>query len=271
MDIQILDENGLETTWEALVNEFGPIEVNQPETRPAYVLTQLRMQDGPANIDVWCHPWDRRRRVAFAWPDAPSECDPLEPEERAYYQYPDEGKAKVGFPLGQNAYYWPSLGELGPHTIWVEEVDSDLGVLRSAYVRGLGMLGGTVHRHLNLTFKWIEGEPLTVEETVLRDAEALRVEMRIPMPPHFTGPAILHKHGFEESAGHRNFEHSDGKLYWWQIGLSYDEGREDMPSLLGIIYGPESDYGRWTLLTYRCEWDENNQLVRTLVSKIENP
>ena len=264
MDIQILDENGQETSWEALVNEFGPIEVNQPETRPAYVLTQLRIEHGPAVIRVWCHPYDRRRRIAFAWPDAPTECDPLEPEERAYYEYPKEGTAEVGFGLGNGSYYWPSLGELGPHTIWVEEVDADLGVLRSAYVRGLGMLGGTTHYHINPTFKWIEGEPLTVEETVLRDAEALRVEMRLPMPLSFAGPAILASYGFAQAAGFDHFEHSDGQLYWWQIGFDPD-------ARMAIIYGPEGIYDRWTLLIYRCEWDENNQLHRTLVSKIENP
>jgi hypothetical protein len=263
--IRILDEQGEEQTQEWLEQEFGQVEVVQPKTKPAYFLVQLREQLGPSNIDVFCHPHDRRRRIAFFWPDAPTETSPYEPEIVAFYQYPDEGTAKVGFALGPGSYYWPSLGQVGPHTIWIEEIDETFEILRSAYVRGLGMLGDTNHRHLNLTFKWIEAEPLTIEEQVLQDAEELRNQMRLPMPLYFAGPAILAAHGFAQAAGFDHFEDSvTEQMIWWQMGF-------DPEHRMAIVYGPESDYNRWTLLIYRCEWDENNQLVRTLVSRKENP
>jgi hypothetical protein len=262
MEVRILDESGGEQSWPWLASRFGNIIVHQPETKPAWYVTQLRASYGPSSLEVWKHPYTMVRRVAFSWPDAPTETSLLEPKPLAYYEAPPDGHADVSFAMGQGSYYDPNV-EIGPHCVWIEELDETFELLRSGWVDGLGMVSGTAHYHLNVTFKWLEADPETVEQRVLDEADALRNLMRLPMPLSFTGPAVLKEHGFGQAAGFDHFEH-DSAMYWWQIGF-------DPAARMAIVFGPEADYDRWTLLIYECSWDEENQLQRKLVSRIEHP
>jgi hypothetical protein len=113
-----------------------------------YRLTELREIEGPSNIDVWV--FDEGGSpiaslpVAFYWPDAPD-------TSREDEWYPvkltelTNTEGRVGFAMGPGAYQGP--GEGGPHAVWVsdEAFPSDLA-------DRLGMLAGTNHRHLNVTF-----------------------------------------------------------------------------------------------------------------------
>jgi predicted small lipoprotein YifL len=113
-----------------------------------YRLTEFREIEGPSNIDVWV--FDEGGSpiaslpVAFYWPDAPETS-----REDEWYPVKFTGltnaEGRVGFAMGSGSYHGP--GEGGPHGIWVsdEAFPSDLA-------DRLGMLGGTNHRHLNVTF-----------------------------------------------------------------------------------------------------------------------
>jgi hypothetical protein len=79
--------------------------------------------------------------VVFHWPDAPD----LEPEEYGCgLTQGVVGKTKVtgevGFGMGSGAWYSPPNG--GPHTVWVAVEGADC-------LRGMGMLLGTNHDHVN--------------------------------------------------------------------------------------------------------------------------
>ena len=179
----IYDKNGNTRTWQWLVSHFGPLEIIQPDTPPAYELTAIHERDDPSEASATCpgglpggdalarptkahveaaatiivtvlaadgQPIDQLP-VCWSWPDAP--------------QLPDSGwlprgvvghtnsNGHVGFPMGGGAYYTPP--SRGPHQVWI------LGHNQSVLVDGLGMIAGTNHRHLDLTFKQAYTEPIT--------------------------------------------------------------------------------------------------------------
>ena len=79
--------------------------------------------------------------MVFHWPDAPD----LQPWQQACgldrgdILYTDsDGYAE--FIMGTGAYYFPPDG--GPHTVWLAVEGTDC-------LGGLGMLGGTNHKHLD--------------------------------------------------------------------------------------------------------------------------
>jgi hypothetical protein len=258
--MRILDWKDKDRGEEWLYGNFGDIIIRQPEVKPAYFITQLRERIGPANVDVWVHPYDRVVRVAWSWPEAPSETEEQEPKGKAYYEATEAGK--VGFPMDPNAYYDPKT-DIGPHTIWVKEIDEN-GTFRSAYIEGIGMAPGAVHRHIEPTFKWITEEPQTVEERVIDEADALRERMRLPLPvgdaPNpFKYPQVLADHGYSQGAGYEHFEDDEGDWWGWQIGFKTD-GR------WGVVYSLEKDYDKWILLEFAAPW-EGGQLL----NKIEAP
>jgi hypothetical protein len=84
--------------------------------------------------------------VVRYWPDA----DPLDPAlygcnglmQGVYGETKDTGE--IGFGMGSGDYYWPPDG--GVSAIWVGRMPSDC-------ITGLGMVGGTNHRHLDSVFR----------------------------------------------------------------------------------------------------------------------
>ena len=90
-------------------------------------------------------------RVARRWPD---ETLPNLPPELAAWGwtkgvYGDTNpNGDIGFGMGLGDYYFPP--DKGASAVWVEGGDG---------VNGLGMIGGTNHRHLNLIYQWMDEQP----------------------------------------------------------------------------------------------------------------
>ncbi|MFH1438290.1 MAG: hypothetical protein ABIJ56_21455 [Pseudomonadota bacterium] len=152
-DPDVFDMEGVERDLAWLAAEYGSQFQRADMERicvpgGVYRLTEFREREGPSNIDVTV--FDEGGSpiaslpVAFYWPDAPE-------TSREDEWYPvkftgitnDEGR--VGFALGGGSYHGP--GEGGPHAIWVSD-ETYPGDLADR----LGMLVGTNHRHLDLTF-----------------------------------------------------------------------------------------------------------------------
>jgi hypothetical protein len=153
--MKIFDLHGNEKDAAWLQAEFGDVQVVPAPDGPAWRVAELREADGYAAILVRGTPG---LRVARWWPD-PSL--PALPQDLATWKaqgvwatVKPEGHCDFG--MGSGDYYFPP--EAGASWYWVQGP--------SDCCQGWGMLGGTNHRHLDITFQWVEGEPPTNEPPV---------------------------------------------------------------------------------------------------------
>jgi hypothetical protein len=158
MDVpQVYDRQGQEQDWDWLIASFGAISLERAKA-PAgvsqvYRIVKLREVEGPA-VEV-VHLDDRDGhplegiRVVRHWPGAPLLPGWPPPTSR----WRDRGvfggtnvNGDIGFGMGHGDYYFPPNG--GASAVWVAEAAGP-----SDFIAGLGMLGGTNHRHLDVYFQ----------------------------------------------------------------------------------------------------------------------
>lgn len=149
--LTIYDLGGAERDWDWLVATFGAVVLERGAGTAS--VTVLRAVEGPSTLIV--HVEDASGNplpnlpVVFYWPDAPG----LPPEQQACgldrgvvgYTKTENGNAE--FAMGSGAYYFPPAG--GPHVVWIAVAGTDC-------LRGLGMLGGTNHIHLDSVWRMPE-------------------------------------------------------------------------------------------------------------------
>ena len=145
--LTIYDFDGVERDWDWLIATFGAVSLDRG-TGSASV-RQLRAIEGPSSLVILI---DRTNGdpiegvpVIFYWPDAPL----LPPEQQACgldrgLVIPTNEKGTAEFSMGGGAYYFPPDG--GPHIVWVATEGTDC-------LRGMGMLGGTNHSHLDSVWR----------------------------------------------------------------------------------------------------------------------
>lgn len=167
--MRIYDKNGQEQTLTWLYHNFGPLEVLDPTDTPSYIVTELRVNDDPdpGSNPTPPHLIARPRRIL-----APSSTFCLVLDEdgaplpgiqtvfwydtaptlpgAGWHEQGDVGLTKddgyASFAMGGGAYYDPSSTK-GPHDLWI------YGPNTSQMISGLGMIAGTNHRHLDVTFQ----------------------------------------------------------------------------------------------------------------------
>jgi hypothetical protein len=143
-ELTILDFDGTtERDWDWLTATFGAVVLERGSgTASATVLQAI---EGPSALTIRVEdPRGTPRQdvpVVFYWPDAPE----LNAGEYACgltrgIVTQTDGNGEVGFAMGTGAYYFPPDG--GPHSVWVAVDGTDC-------LRGMGMLGGTNHQHLD--------------------------------------------------------------------------------------------------------------------------
>jgi hypothetical protein len=173
--VRVFDKYGQPRDWAWLEQTFGAVWI-EPGGGSSCVV-ELRDEEGPASITVTVIDAEGGRvggqEVVFYWPDAPDLPDDLWGcyTQGIHATTKDSGtdKGTIGFGMGGGSYYFAPGG--GPHTIWV-------GVTGSDCVHGLGMLGGTNHRHLNPTFMLLGPAVLQRNREDARD----RVWPTVPEP-----------------------------------------------------------------------------------------
>lgn len=162
---KVYDQQGQERNWQWLVANFGPVSLERAEAPagPGKVFRVVKLQDreGPAVLivhisDEQGNPHEGARVVRY-WPDAPSLPNWPQPTSRWRARGvfgKTNPKGEIGYGMGTGDYYWPPSG--GASAVWVAEEDG-----ASDCISGLGMLGGTNHRHLEVHFQLqtVEGEP----------------------------------------------------------------------------------------------------------------
>lgn len=168
MDLpKVYDQEGNLRDWHWLVANFGAIRVERAEVPEGvshvYRIVKLQDAEGPAVKIV--HIQDEAGkpqggvRVVRYWPDAPKLPAWPPPASRWKEQgvYGDTNvNGDIGFGMGHGDYYFPPNG--GASAVWVASAKGP-----SDYISGMGMLGGTNHRHIDAVFELqaVEGQPPT--------------------------------------------------------------------------------------------------------------
>jgi hypothetical protein len=155
LGLRVYDMYGSEQTYEWAVQKYG-VRVEQIGGE-AYHCVELRERSGPASVDVWVYDANGQPAVGvpveFHWPSGMD------------LKY-TEPNGKAGFAYGPGSWITdPEVG--GPHWLIVlNESSCDL-------VSRLGMLAGTPHDHLDVTYRYgILGEQSFSEPYPLfRDTE----------------------------------------------------------------------------------------------------
>jgi hypothetical protein len=154
---EIVDQHGQVQDWAWLVANFGDVRLERAdaseEVTRVYRIVRLEDSEGPATQIV--NVVDEEEvplggiHVVRHWPDAPQLPDWPPPVSR----WRDRGvygttnaRGDIGFGMGHGDYYFPPDG--GASAIWVADADGPADLLS-----GLGMLGGTDHRHLNVYYQ----------------------------------------------------------------------------------------------------------------------
>jgi len=150
-ELQIFDEDGVLRDWAWLIENFGAVDILRADEPGAARIIALHASTGPAALVAHVEQADGAPSVGTTvvryWPGAPSLSDP---ELHgcgglALGVYGGtEANGNIGFGMGGGDYYWPPAG--GASAIWVGRMASDC-------VTGLGMIGGTNHRHLDTVFQ----------------------------------------------------------------------------------------------------------------------
>lgn len=152
--MNIIDEQGAPRPEAWMIANFGPVTIlSPPNLSHTYELTELRARTGHASIivkvlDNTGHPLPHIPTV-WHWPDAPDR--PNAGWKKAGVIATTNEQGVTGHAMGGGAYYSPPTQ--GPHAIWIE------GEHTSQMISGLGMIAGTNHRHLDITFQDRTGSP----------------------------------------------------------------------------------------------------------------
>jgi hypothetical protein len=162
------DKVGTATTVEALRAKYGFTVRPAAEVAPGaevFRVAVLREKTGPATLVVRTMAGgvaDAGRKVAFSWPDAPAQPNTGHDWVNRYVTGATNENGDVGFGLGPGAYI-QDIAQGGPHGVWVWSPST-----ASDAVFGLGMLGGTVHDHVDVEFALVK---------------EVAVEPEVPEPP----------------------------------------------------------------------------------------
>ncbi len=157
---KVFDQQGQERDWAWLTANFGPIQVQraQVEAGKVYRLVKLQDAEGPAVQVV--NVADRAGkplagvRVVRYWPNAPQLPDWPPPVSRWRSQGvfgQTNANGDIGYGLGHGDYYFAP--DVGVSAVWVADPTGP-----SDLITGLGMLGGTEHRHLDVYYRLVEAQ-----------------------------------------------------------------------------------------------------------------
>lgn len=140
--MRIVDKDGQEQSLDWLRQEFGDVRV---ASEGQWRVEELRERVGPTSCDVHVRLADGSAATGvmaqWSWPDG-------------HHKQMVDKNGYVGFVI--NAYYRPPKG--GPY--WLSLLPAE----DSQTVWGLGMVGKTVHRHLDVVFQRSSDPPVPPED-----------------------------------------------------------------------------------------------------------
>lgn len=160
--LDIWDQEGQKRDWDWLVDQFGPLHLERVEVpqgvAKVYRVVKLQGVEGPAVQVVTVSDPDGNAlagvRVVRHWPDAPdlpTWSPPVSVWQKEGVFGVTNAEGNIGFGMGQGDYYFPP--DSGVSSLWVADEAGP-----SDSIGGLGMLGGTRHEHVDVTFQLVEVE-----------------------------------------------------------------------------------------------------------------
>jgi len=168
---KVFDHQGQEQDWDWLIATFGAVRMERVKVpvgvTKVYRIVKVQDMQGPGvqvvNVsDKEGNPLEGVRVTRY-WPDAPEL--PAWPRPTSMWRrrgvYGEtNANGDIGFGMGQGDYYYEP--RIGASSVWVadETGPSDL-------ISGLGMVGGTAHRHIDVYYQFQEVEPEPIEEPPL--------------------------------------------------------------------------------------------------------
>ena len=164
-DPKIFDQQGQEHDWAWLVANFGAINLERAGATTGKVFRVVKLQDaeGPAVQIVQIVDQDGKPMggvgVVRWWPDAPKLPgwgDEVSQWRKRGVYGPTNPSGDIGFGMGRGDYYFPPAG--GSSGVWIADVKG-----QSDFVSGLGMLGGTNHRHVDVFYQLVDLDAPPVE------------------------------------------------------------------------------------------------------------
>jgi hypothetical protein len=199
-DPRIFDQQGQEHDWVWLVTNLGAINLERAESTTGRVFRVVKLQDaeGSALQIVQVADQDGKPLVGVNvvrwWPDAPNL--PAWGAEVSQWRTcgvygPTDDSGDIGFGMGHGDYYLPPAG--GASGVWVADSKG-----LSDFVSGLGMLGGTNHRHVDVFYQLVElnaeprPEPQPEPESEPEPEPEPQPEPE-PEPPADPWPALFEK------------------------------------------------------------------------------
>jgi hypothetical protein len=228
--IAAYDRDGAATTVAALRAKYGFTVRPAAEVAPGaevFRVAVLREKTGPATLVVRTMAGgvaDAGRKVAFSWPDAPAQPNTGHDWVNRYVTGATNENGDVGFGLGPGAYI-QDIAAGGPHGVWVWSPST-----ASDAVFGLGMLGGTVHDHVDVEF------------ALVKEAAVEPETPPTPTPPTPATPPIeaIRNAGWNAAGVDYN---PDAALteYGQDHGLGAPLGQEDSTSVPGYVVQPWRD------------------------------
>jgi hypothetical protein len=155
---KVFDQDGNEKDWDWLRASFGALAVERADATAGKVFRVVEVHDwaGPATqlVNVTDAAGRRMEGITVVrwWPDAPKL--PAWGDKVSRWRnrgvYGDtNSNGDIGFGMGGGDYYFPPSG--GASAVWVASLKGP-----SDFVSGLGMLGGTDHRHIDVFYKLVD-------------------------------------------------------------------------------------------------------------------
>jgi len=156
----IVDQNGQERDWSWLVANFGPISIERAPATSGTVfrIVKLRDSEGPSVQVVSVRDAEGMpvigTNVIRYWPDAPQLPDWAQMVSRWRPRGvvgPTNEDGNVGFGMGGGDYYFAP--NAGASALWLGDPRGP-----SDFISGLGMLGGTNHRHIDVFYAMVDAD-----------------------------------------------------------------------------------------------------------------
>jgi len=174
-EMDIFDLGGEKKDWSWVQGKYGNVVI-EPAALPAYCVVGLREITGPSILRGIVLDKNGKpvlgQKVCYDWIDEKTGLETL-------CGLTDKTDGGVEFGLGTGSYYFPDQGKKGPHRMQVSGISSERAC-------NLGLLPGTEHTSLEVTFQWKETiEPVPPEPEPEPEPEPQ------PEPPQDNGAELI--------------------------------------------------------------------------------
>lgn len=138
-----------------VTESYGNVQIHRDETALFGVVDFIEVE-GNLGLGVYVSDKEgnpiRNVAVVFEWPGAPMLGTDAGWGKQGLIEFTDTG-GYAAIIMGGDSYYWPQDGQEGAYKVWLH------GVGVSEMVSGLGMLGNTHYKHVDVHYRMQPTQP----------------------------------------------------------------------------------------------------------------